>query len=73
MPGSDLHFIESLTILGERVGWAPLQGLHDAPAEAARAALNWLPIQLDELEGIPNEGVERSRRGSIRSQTRGHL
>jgi hypothetical protein len=35
MPGSDLHFIESLTILGERVGWTPQQGLHDAPAEAA--------------------------------------
>ncbi|MBC8262985.1 MAG: hypothetical protein H8E47_02535 [Anaerolineales bacterium] len=73
MPGSGLHFIESLTILGERVGWTPLQGLHDAPAEAACAPLNWLPIQLDKLEGIAHEGVERSRRGSLRSQTRDHL
>ena len=73
MPRSDLHFIESLTILGERVGWTPQQGLHDALAEAARAALNWLPIELDKSDGIPHEGVERSRRGSLRSQTRDHL
>jgi hypothetical protein len=73
MPRNDFHFIELLTTLGERVGWTPQQGLHDAPAEAARAALSWLPLQLVELEGIAHEGVERSRRGSIRSQTRGHL
>ena len=73
MPRSYLHFIETLTILGERVGWTPLQGLHDATAEAACAPLSWLPIELDKLEGIAHEGMERSRRGSIRGQTRGHL
>ena len=73
MPRSHLHFIESLTILGERIGWTSLQGFHDSPTEAACVPLDWLPMQLDELEGILDAGVERSQQGSIRSQTRGHL